>query len=350
MARIAAELARHSNRLAVTSISRSNDDLEGTCDRLNTGNAVGNSGGGETSIFVKPSSELPWRQPVTVGMAVRDQWDSQVTIPVSVTDDGTSRMAAPLPPPALLHAELATRPDLEWQVDVQWQPGRAVRRRGLDSRELFTDHLEFMPTWTRSSRYGMTYQSRRYDFVLAGIRPENTRPRLKLRDLSLAAWSRAKAGEHDLATRPSEPGRRTGLLASMLGGRRQYAALFGGSTLPALRAMQVTSATTSKAYPDGNGVSLSSTEGVLTFAGICTRAAGLDSAEVRERVDEALRAGCCAVEWCYCVQPVSRNNFRRSTRSANAGNAPAAMRQTTSIDLHGNFPQTNRNGSTTYIR
>jgi hypothetical protein len=55
--------------------------------------------------------------------------------------------------------------------------------------------------------------------------------------------------------------------------------------------MRPSSASSSKAYPNGDGVSLSSTEGVLTFKGICTRAAGLDNAEVREHVDAALRAG-----------------------------------------------------------
>ncbi|WP_307565559.1 hypothetical protein [Streptosporangium lutulentum] len=200
-------------------------------------------------------------------------------------------MVAPLPAPVLVNSELAAHADLEWQVDVHWQPNHAVRRRGLDSRELFAEQLPFMPTWARSSRHGATYGSRRYDFVLAGTRSENTLARVALRHLSLAAWVRAKAAEHDLSALPSDAGRRTSLLAGMLGGRRRYVDLFGGPLLPALRAMLATSAKSNVAYPDGEGVSLSSTEGVLTFAGICARTADLALADVREYADAALRAG-----------------------------------------------------------
>jgi hypothetical protein len=77
----------------------------------------------------------------------------------------------------------------------------------------------------------------------------------------------------------------------MLGGRRRYIDLFGGTLLPALRDMLPVSASSSEAYPNEDGISLSSTEGVLTFAGICARAADLDAAVVRDHVDTALRAG-----------------------------------------------------------
>ncbi|MGH2600498.1 MAG: hypothetical protein ACRDJ9_14070, partial [Dehalococcoidia bacterium] len=136
-----------------------------------------------------------------------------------------------------------------------------------------------------------TYESRRPDLVLAGTRPENTLARVALRDMSLSAWIGAKAAEHDLTARPSDAGQRTALLAGMLGGRRPYVELFGGQLLPALRAMLATSASSKQAYPNEDGVSLSSTEGVVTFAGICARAAGLDGDDVRGRVDAALRAG-----------------------------------------------------------
>ncbi|GAA0969561.1 hypothetical protein GCM10009555_016910 [Acrocarpospora macrocephala] len=289
--RIARDLARHSSRLVITSMSRSKGDLELTRDRLLAAFPTIGPGNEDITITAIPNLELSWRQGATVGLAVQDQWDSQVTVPIAVAEDGTRRMAAPLPAPVLVSTELATHSDLEWHTDVQWQPGHTVRRRGLDSQELFADRPAFMHTWARSSRHGMTYQSRRYDVVLAGTRSENTLARAALRDLSLAAWIRAKAAEHNLTASPSDAGRRTSLLAKMLGGRRQYVDLFGGPLLPAIRAMLATSATSDKAYPDNDGVSLSSTEGVLTFAGICARVADLDLADVRDQVDAALRAG-----------------------------------------------------------
>lgn len=287
---IARDLSRRSHRLAVSSISRPASELESLRDRLLASDPIV-SPKEDAPLTVVSSLKLPWRQQVTVGLAVQDQWDSPAPVPVSVTKDGTTQMAAPLPAPTLLNTELAARSELEWQVDVQWHGGHAVRRRGLDSRELFSDSPAFMPTWARSSRHGMTYQSRRCDFILSGTRRENTLARVALRDLSLAAWVRAKAAEHGRTVSPSDAGRRTALLANMLGGRRQYVELFGGPLLPALRAMLTTSATSSKAYPAGDGVSLSSTEGVLTFDGICTRAVDLELPDVRDHVDSALRAG-----------------------------------------------------------
>ncbi|MEW1837522.1 hypothetical protein AB0392_06145 [Nonomuraea angiospora] len=288
--RIARDLALRAARLVITSMSRPKDDLEIWRERLLAAYPT-TSLQSDDAIPVITSPELPWRQGATAGLAVQDQWDSQVTVPISVAEDGTSRMAAPLPAPLLVNGELAAHADLEWQVDVHWQPGHTVRRRGLDSREFFADQPPFMVTWARSSRHGVTYGSRRYDLVLAGTRSENALARVALRHLSLTAWVRAKAAEYDLSALPSEAGRRTSLLASMLGGRQQYVDLFGGPLLPALRAMRATSAKTNQAYPDGEGVSLSSTEGVLTFAGICARVANLELPDVREHTDAALRAG-----------------------------------------------------------
>ncbi|MFI6511595.1 hypothetical protein ACIBCT_28655 [Streptosporangium sp. NPDC050855] len=219
--RIAQNLAQRANRLVITSMSRSKNDLELWRERLLAAYPTRIPGNEDAAIPVILGPELPWRQGATVGLAVQDQWDSQITVPISVAEDGTSRMAAPLPAPVLINSELAAHADLEWQVDVHWQPNHAVRRRGLDSRELFAGQLPFMLTWARSSRHGVTYGSRRYDLVLAGTRSENTLARVALQHLSLAAWVRAKAAEHNLSTLPSDAGRRTSLLAGMLGGRQR---------------------------------------------------------------------------------------------------------------------------------
>lgn len=148
-----------------------------------------------------------------------------------------------------------------------------------------------MPAWVRSGRDGISYQSQRFDFVQAGIRPENRLASVALRDLSLEAWLGVKAREHGLEARPSEAGRRAILLAKMLGGRPAFLELFGGPLLPALRAMLTTNSKTSLAYPDHDGCALSSSEGVLTFAGLCARSSALSEVDVRERIDAAARAG-----------------------------------------------------------
>ncbi|WP_410644958.1 hypothetical protein [Amycolatopsis sp. lyj-346] len=289
VSRIARNLAQYSNRLAITSMSRSMEDVAAVGDQLMSAYSFKVPKAADLSAMTR--EDLPWRQVQKVGLAVQDQWENRLTVPVSVTDDGTRRMAAPLPAPVLKDADLAAHPDLQYQVDVTWDDGRAPRRRGMDSAELFAERPRFQPTWARSSRFGITLQSRRNDLVMAGTRPENTLARVALRDMSLAAWIETKAIEHNLAARPSEAGLRAALLASMLGGRDRYVDLFGGALLPALRAMFPSSPKSKEAYPDGGGVSLSSREGVLDFGGIRGRAVGLGESDVRDRLDAALRAG-----------------------------------------------------------
>lgn len=286
------EMVRHGRTPAITSVSLPESEVEQVHDRLRSAGLMAYPVAKPGAIIrIIADRDLPWSQPATVGLAVQDQWDSVVTVPVTVEETSTSIMSAPLPPPTLTHAELAIRGDMNWHVDVQWRPGRTVRRRGLDSRELFADRPMMMPTWARSSRDGTTYQAQRYNLVLAGTRPENRLARVALRDLSLQAWLTAKGAEHGFRVRPSEAGRRAMLLADMLGGRQPYTELFGGALLPALRAMLPTSATTSTAYPDHQGVALSAAEGVLSFAGVCARCPSLTQREVRQRLDAAAVAG-----------------------------------------------------------
>ncbi|TDV42575.1 hypothetical protein CLV71_11744 [Actinophytocola oryzae] len=290
--RIARRLNEHAGKLAITSMSLSHTELTEARAHLRAARPVTNPAPARnTDLDVLTSQNLPWKQSATVSLAVNDQWDSIVTIPVTVDDMATTRMAAPLPPPILTHPELAAQSDTNWHVDVQWRPGQAVRRRGLDSLALFADRPTMMQTWARSSRDGVTYQAQRYDLVVAGTRNENRLARVALRDLSLQAWVAAKGTEHGLQVRVSDAGRRATLLADMLGGRQSYTELFGGVLLPALRAMLPKSASTTAAYPDRQGIALSAGEGVLSFAGICARTPNLPKDEVRRRIDAASRAG-----------------------------------------------------------
>lgn len=291
--RIAGDLRRHSSELVISSTSHSDQHVVEIRDRLMQARpiVVVEDHPQDPPIRAVSLSELPWRQPRTVQLAIAAQYDSSITVPTVVNDTGTREMLTPLPAPVLTDPELAAHSELAWQVDVSWSRAQSVRGRGLDGQELFTDDTPHLLTWGRSSRTGIVYQSHRYNFVPAGIRAENKLARPALRDLSLAEWVGAKARERDLVARPSDAGRRAALLMRMLGGREPYIDLFGGPLLPALRAMRPNSATTRNAFPDNDGVSLSSTQAVLTFAGVCARASDLASGEVRSRLDAALKAG-----------------------------------------------------------
>ncbi len=93
-----------------------------------------------------------------------------------------------------------------------------------------------------------------------------------------------------MTVRTSDAGQRTAQLARMLGGRAQFAEMFGGPLLPALKKMGHLGNDIDKAFPDGDGVALRD-GGVLSFPGICSRAECDDTKDVRARVDAALRGG-----------------------------------------------------------
>jgi len=234
LAEMARGLADQMGTLALTSISRSSEQLAQAYDGLS--NAVRTAAIGIDEqverLSILPSAELPWKQPLSIHLALEEQFDSYVTVPTVVDETGTRSMSAPLPAPILNEPDLAAHPNLTWHVDVSWLPSQAVRGRGLDGQEVFTPDTEQLLTWGRSSRHGISYQSHRYNFVLAGIPAVNKLARPGVRDLSLAAWVDAKGREHQFVARPSDAGHRTALLSRMLGGRPQFVDLFGGPFLP----------------------------------------------------------------------------------------------------------------------
>ncbi|KJE21179.1 hypothetical protein FF36_04519 [Frankia torreyi] len=303
-------LDRSSTSLVITSISRSDDDLAAARERIDEARPqfalwgpedVHRSGQEEPEppfepmstppLVIVPGAELSWRQPASTSLAVDDHWEISTPVPVTVDATGTTTMSAPLPPPTLAGSPLSVVTKLNWHVDVRWSEGRAVRRRGTAGHELLVDPTWFPATLARSSRHGTSYQAGRFDFVAAGIRPENRLTRPRLRDLSLEAWIAAACRQYDMTAKASDAGLRAGLLAAMLGGRKEYADFFGGALLPALRAMRPEGDGSRGAYPDGDGVKIASGEGVLGFVGICRCVPTLTSTEVRLRLDVALRAG-----------------------------------------------------------
>ena len=279
---------RDSRTLHVTSTSRPTEQVRQVRDRLFPDVAAANAA---SAVLLTPIPDLPWRQTSTTHLAVAEEFDTYVTVPTSVDETGTRSMAAPLPVPSLKTERVLAPPDLTWQVDINWRPSEAVQGRGLDGAEVFVPGTERFLYWGRSSRSGISYQSHRANFVMAGIPAINKLARPAVRDLSLSAWIEAKVREHQLTTQLSAAGHRTALLTRMLGGRRQFVSLFSGPLLAALHGLTPTSSTTTKAYPEHDGVALSSEEGVLSFAGFCARIPGRIPGQVREHLDVALHAG-----------------------------------------------------------
>lgn len=287
--RIAHEAQQAGGSLLMTSLSRSAEQLVSDRDLLHLRAEGGDPRRAARSEIVVGAA-LPWSQSGRTYLAVKDQFDDKLAMPVRVHPNGTREMAAPLPPPVLRDPTLAAA-DLRWHVDVSWEDEQGVRERGLPSTEVFAPDTSPWLRWGRRSRYGTSYPAERYDLVLAGIQPENRLARVKLRDLCLADWVRAKCSEHGLTVQLSPAGHRSAQLGRMMGGRRAFVRFFSGPFLPAINAMRPTASSTTTAYPQHDGVRLAATTGCLTFAGLQARVSGLSAEHLRDELDDALQSG-----------------------------------------------------------
>lgn len=231
-------------------------------------------------------------------LAIEDQFDMDFAVPVIQHDNGDIEMSARCPLPAVTEPDLAATSGLHWQVDIDIEEATTPRGRELDGTSLLADGESKYQTWVRSSRNGITFESGRYDFILAGT-PANARlARPRFRTPGLLNWANLIAQQDGNSVKLSAAGRRVAVLQRLMGDRETLAALFSGPLLPALRAFTPTTRRTENQFADDEGVNLPtgsgthSSEGYLTFHGIAQRLPKFsDIPSLRHCIDELLTLG-----------------------------------------------------------
>jgi hypothetical protein len=279
--------------LTVTSVSRPREELVDFGERLvaSTAATLPAESVPADGVRAVPAAELSWPGIGFTHLAVKEQFADVLPVPTLTDETGTTEMMAPLPAPVLNDPVLAAHRSLSWHVDITWASSHFIHGRRVFSSALFGAKTHEWLTLARISRSGVSHRAERFDFVPAGTQALNQLARPTLRNLSLATYIDAKADEHHMTTRISDAGQRTAQLTRMLGGRREFAALFGGPLLPALRDLLPATSSIARTYPAGDGVALRVGEGVLSFAGVAARTEPkLSDVEVRAELDRALRA------------------------------------------------------------
>lgn len=292
LAELLDEVTHQPGSMLVSSVSRSANDVRSIHDRMVMGaDAEDVASDVDPLSRPLPVGDLPWRRTSTSHLAIGEQFDDALPVPIVIDDSGTRSMVAPTPPATLLDPALAAHAELTWHIDFTWQQSISVLGRDVPGRYLFSEVTNPWLTLARSSRQGISHRSRRFDFVQGGIPQVNRIPRPAFKDLSLVDWVGAKASQHGFSTVVKGAGGHTTQLARMLGGREAFLDLFAGPLLPALRGFHAEGDSTRESYPDCDGVRIQAGEGVLNFAGICARSGALTTREVREKLDPAVRAG-----------------------------------------------------------
>ncbi|MBE8523536.1 hypothetical protein ILP97_39640 [Amycolatopsis sp. H6(2020)] len=287
---LADRLQQQGNTLQYTSMSISIDEVKDIHDRLAASIDVTPQAPEEFMGTTEPSA-LSWSRTSTTQLAVDDQFDEVLTVPVTIDETGTQTMASQPPAAHLTDPRLSHLDTMAWHIDYAWQSHGPVLGRGLQGDEVLAPTSSpWQPAMARASRRGVSHRSARYDFVSGGTQRINRIARPALRSPSLAAWIEAKVHQHNHTTKSSTAGVRANRLAHMLGGRDPFLDMFTGPLLSSFEAMQVDTSDNSKAFPDHDGVQLRRQEGVLAFSGFL-RHTGLEEAILRQYLDQALRAG-----------------------------------------------------------
>lgn len=224
-------------------------------------------------------------------LAVDEDWDQRHAVPVVENQEGTRTMMTPPPAPDVTHPDLARCRSLRWHVDIEFIPSRSPRGRGFDGHSFIAPDENAYMTWVRSARDGISFESHRWDFIGPGDSRLSQLARPRLRDLSLFEWASALTEQKGNSIQLSDAGLRVSILSRLWGSRDDMIDAIAGDMLPILRSFIPEKKRTRDAYPNGEGVVLSTggPEGYLTLEGMVYQGGPKSNVEwTRNKVDDLL--------------------------------------------------------------
>jgi hypothetical protein len=226
-------------------------------------------------------------------LVVKDQYDLPLALPASIDEYGQIGLLVDLPPLAPAHADLAERPDLTWQIDVDAADFRVPRMRGVNPRVLQSGDNE-QESFVRLSRGGLSCYSASWGFVAAGSTTVQAMAKPRLQFPSLLTWTGAMAEAQGLSTRFSAAGQGVEVLRRLWGSRSALTEDWAGPLRPVFTGFHSEKNESSAAFPDGDGVVIRIPEAYLSFRGM-VRLSGLgaknDALPLRNDLDRLCGMG-----------------------------------------------------------
>lgn len=226
-------------------------------------------------------------------LVVKDQYDLPLALPASIDEYGQISLLVDLPPLAPAHADLADRPGLTWQIDVDTAQFRVPRMRGVSPRVLQVgDNAQ--DSFVRLSRGGLSCYSASWGFVAAGSTTVQAMAKPRLQFPSLLTWTGAMAEAQGLSTRFSPAGQGVEVLRRLWGSRTALTEDWAGPLRPVFTGFNSEHKKSSAAFPDGDGVVIRAPEAFLSFRAM-VRLSGLgsddDALSLRNDVDRLCGLG-----------------------------------------------------------
>jgi hypothetical protein len=295
-------LDRERRTLSISSLSELGDVLESMAAYLRDSPF--------NAAVSEPQQDFPERQRESVqvkpGMAdpesasrlvIAEQFDIKAQVGVHRSDRDSIEMTAGPRYPDIAHPALVGCEELQWQVDVSFVPHGVPAGRGVDGHDLLAGEENRHLTWVRSGRDGISFESRKWDFVHNGWSRASKLAEPRLRRPNLATWADLAAKSSGRSMEYSPAGSRFMSLVRLWGSPESVAETMAGPMLEVLRSFKPSAKSSKEAYPGGEGVVLASggsasqpREGFLSFNGIVQFHGG-EPEVLRDEVDALLKLG-----------------------------------------------------------
>ena len=234
-----------------------------------------------------PAAQLDLREPTHLGCV--GDYDLRFSSPTRADGRGGFEFVLPIPihtPGAeQLHGPL--RPF--WEVDVEPYPPRMPVGRNLRARAVLADDDAYLSVVLRSGRDGISFNPMSMLFVPGGATLAQSIATPRLRVLGLRGWIEALTAQDqpDTDVQLSQAGRRAMILTRLWGSRSAVARdLLALNDF--LREFKPSGTSDIQSYPEGDGVRLTPTEGYLTLAAAVRTLSGMETAEIRDRLNHLL--------------------------------------------------------------
>ncbi len=288
------QAARRSGRPPiVTSISLSEDQLNAAVqakwpEPIQAWNDQGNTPAldSQPPEFV-PAEQLDLHAPSH--LACTGDYDLPFTSPTRSDGRGGFEFVLPIPAHTPSSEELRGPQRPFWEVDVEVYPPRVPTGRNLSARALLADDEPYLATVLRSGRDGISFNPMSMLFVSGGATLQQSIAKPRLHMLGLRGWIAALVvqDQPETAVRLSQAGRRAMILTRLWGSRSAVARdLLELNDF--LREFKPSGKCDMEAYPNRDGVRLTSTEGYLTFAAAARTLPGMETAQIRNRLNHLL--------------------------------------------------------------
>lgn len=231
---------------------------------------------------------LPLRAPMHLGCAPGD-YDLPFTSPTRADGQGGFEFVLPVPVHTPSSDELSDPRRPFWEVDVEVSPPNMPVGRDLRAKAILADADAALSTVMRSGRDGISFNPMSMLLVMGSATLEQSIAKPRLRLPGLRGWIEAltEQDQPDTAIQLSQAGRRAMILTRLWGSRSAVARdLLRLNDF--LREFEPSGSSDTEAYGHRDGLRLTPTEGYLTFAAAVRTLAGMETSEIRDRLNHLM--------------------------------------------------------------